>query len=391
MKVAFFADTAEGGLCSGFEEWRADGKYVGRDPTEHVIDVADYDTWNQARAHRNFLADFDPNDGIEAVDEPLVSPWMSTAADEQEARKVLWLHHGHQELYGDDGEMQCGACPADFLREPLAILVKRVFAAPLALMTRERGEQRLKAAHLEADIIEVIAERDRWKLAANASFEEAENMRAMTVKFDEARMYAEARAQLLEGRLCSGTGHNFKNAFHREGCEGCRQLMRSLNALDEAPPISDTATLRSLRTELWDGVRAHGLRAPVQGSEGARLIAAYCGSIVEARERVHALTEALHFLRKACDENRHAVSRDHLRWYIDNALANGLTAAQHPVRIVYTNYRGETAPRTIIPRRLWFGSTEWHPEEQWLLDALDVEKNEQRSFAVADISKWERT
>ncbi len=62
--------------------------------------------------------------------------------------------------------------------------------------------------------------------------------------------------------------------------------------------------------------------------------------------------------------------------------------ADHPVRVVYCNYRNETAIRTIVPRRIWFGATAWHPEPQWLLDALDLEKNEVRSFALRDIRAW---
>lgn len=58
------------------------------------------------------------------------------------------------------------------------------------------------------------------------------------------------------------------------------------------------------------------------------------------------------------------------------------------VTIVYTNYRGETAERRIIPKKIWFGSTEWHPEEQWLLEALDVDKDEDRNFAMKDIKSW---
>jgi hypothetical protein len=61
---------------------------------------------------------------------------------------------------------------------------------------------------------------------------------------------------------------------------------------------------------------------------------------------------------------------------------------EHPVKIVYTNYRHQTTMRTIVPERVWFGSTEWHPEPQWLLEALDVEKGERRSFAMADIRCW---
>ena len=37
------------------------------------------------------------------------------------------------------------------------------------------------------------------------------------------------------------------------------------------------------------------------------------------------------------------------------------------VQILYTNYRGETAIRTIFPLEIWYGSTDWHPEPQWLL------------------------
>jgi predicted DNA-binding transcriptional regulator YafY len=58
------------------------------------------------------------------------------------------------------------------------------------------------------------------------------------------------------------------------------------------------------------------------------------------------------------------------------------------VKIVYTNYKGETADRTIIPLELWFGSTEYHKEEQWLLKAFDLEKKAERNFAVKDIKSW---
>jgi predicted DNA-binding transcriptional regulator YafY len=58
------------------------------------------------------------------------------------------------------------------------------------------------------------------------------------------------------------------------------------------------------------------------------------------------------------------------------------------VRILYTNYRGETAVRQIVPKRVWYGSTEWHPEDQWLLDAVDLEKNALRAFALKDVRAW---
>ncbi|WP_185756009.1 hypothetical protein [Brucella anthropi] len=55
-----------------------------------------------------------------------------------------------------------------------------------------------------------------------------------------------------------------------------------------------------------------------------------------------------------------------------------------PVKIAYTNYRGETSVRTITPQRLWHGSTEWHPEPQWLVTAYDHDKQAVRDFAFKD-------
>ena len=55
--------------------------------------------------------------------------------------------------------------------------------------------------------------------------------------------------------------------------------------------------------------------------------------------------------------------------------------------IVYRNWRGEVAERTIIPHRFWFGSTKWHPEPQWLLDAEDLSKGAMRSFSAKDFLK----
>jgi hypothetical protein len=58
-----------------------------------------------------------------------------------------------------------------------------------------------------------------------------------------------------------------------------------------------------------------------------------------------------------------------------------------PILITYTNYRGETADRLILPRVREYGSTEYHPEKQWLITAFDVEKDAMRTFAEKDISK----
>lgn len=55
-----------------------------------------------------------------------------------------------------------------------------------------------------------------------------------------------------------------------------------------------------------------------------------------------------------------------------------------PLRITYRNWRGEVSERNIVPQSVWFGATEWHPEPQWLLSALDTDKGAARDFALAD-------
>ncbi len=58
------------------------------------------------------------------------------------------------------------------------------------------------------------------------------------------------------------------------------------------------------------------------------------------------------------------------------------------VKILYTNWKNETRYRIIKPISIEFKSTEWHKEEQWILNAVDVEKNAIRKFAIKDIKEW---
>lgn len=58
------------------------------------------------------------------------------------------------------------------------------------------------------------------------------------------------------------------------------------------------------------------------------------------------------------------------------------------VSIVYTNYKGVTGTRRIVPIEILFGHNEWHTQDQWLMRALDLEKNAERTFALKDIQSW---
>lgn len=61
---------------------------------------------------------------------------------------------------------------------------------------------------------------------------------------------------------------------------------------------------------------------------------------------------------------------------------------ERAIKITYNNHEGVTTIRTIIPRKIWYGSTEWHSEPQWLLEAYDTNKKQSRNFAVRDIKRW---
>ena len=53
--------------------------------------------------------------------------------------------------------------------------------------------------------------------------------------------------------------------------------------------------------------------------------------------------------------------------------------------IDYTNWRGERSMRTVIPERIEFANSEWHPDTQWLLLGWDCEKRAEREFAFSGI------
>lgn len=52
----------------------------------------------------------------------------------------------------------------------------------------------------------------------------------------------------------------------------------------------------------------------------------------------------------------------------------------------YINYRGEKSSREARIISFYFGSTEYHKEEQWLMKARDFGKQEERIFAMKDMS-----
>lgn len=57
----------------------------------------------------------------------------------------------------------------------------------------------------------------------------------------------------------------------------------------------------------------------------------------------------------------------------------------------YTNYKGVVSSRNATVIGLHYGSTEYHPETQWLLEGFDLDKNVIRVYALKDMTDVKRT
>lgn len=65
-----------------------------------------------------------------------------------------------------------------------------------------------------------------------------------------------------------------------------------------------------------------------------------------------------------------------------------MTEEAEVVYIRYRNHRGVTAWRRIIPVEIGYHATAWHGEPQWILRALDLDKDADRDFAMKDVLEW---
>ena len=66
---------------------------------------------------------------------------------------------------------------------------------------------------------------------------------------------------------------------------------------------------------------------------------------------------------------------------------NGKSLGGIALKVVYKNYEGKVGNRKIIPLEVYFGSNEYHKEEQWLMKVWDLDKKALRDYAVKDIIK----
>lgn len=65
---------------------------------------------------------------------------------------------------------------------------------------------------------------------------------------------------------------------------------------------------------------------------------------------------------------------------VDNVLVFGLVNTFR-----YTNHEGKTAMRRVIPCSLRYGRSDHYPEDQWLVEAYDLDRKNWRTFALNNI------
>lgn len=73
---------------------------------------------------------------------------------------------------------------------------------------------------------------------------------------------------------------------------------------------------------------------------------------------------------------------------VEVAPVSFVYSAEQVLTVRYKNYRGEVAVRKIVPVKTWWGKTDFHPHEQWILTVWDCERNAQRDYAMQDILEF---
>jgi len=77
---------------------------------------------------------------------------IATQGENNILRRLLWLYHGHKDLYGDGGTMQCAECRLDYKNDSIEIIknyfndmeLKRMVDFSVALEKKEDDDEKNK-------------------------------------------------------------------------------------------------------------------------------------------------------------------------------------------------------------------------------------------------------
>lgn len=63
----------------------------------------------------------------------------------------------------------------------------------------------------------------------------------------------------------------------------------------------------------------------------------------------------------------------------------GINLEQPILSFLYKNYKGDVSLRQVTSPKIFFGDSEYHGDNTWLMEAYDVNKQEMRTFHLPDI------
>lgn len=72
------------------------------------------------------------------------------------------------------------------------------------------------------------------------------------------------------------------------------------------------------------------------------------------------------------------------------AFKQDLVDGQTLIKFTYTNWRGETAVRTVLPLAIEFGETPEHPEQCWMLRSFCQDRKSHRNFMMSKMLNVEK-
>lgn len=114
-----------------------------------------------------------------------------------------------------------------------------------------------------------------------------------------------------------------------------------------------------------DGTIVEIAEMDIVGSDGAEWF-------LKERTRIDGMEAVTHFAKINLPSNEPEAMEK---------IAMGMT-----IQFDYVNWQGVHASRKAEVQSIRYGSTEFHPEEQWLMSAWDSEKQANRVFAMKDMT-----
>ena len=87
---------------------------------------------------------------------PLIKSQYIKRSEQKQLREYLWLSHGHLGLYGDDGEMQCIKCSADYKRGDIDELISKAIKGREEVNLQKLIEENKSRSELPSAINQAI-------------------------------------------------------------------------------------------------------------------------------------------------------------------------------------------------------------------------------------------